>query len=212
MTAHRRKTFVLAAIVIAATWLLAWSGYVISRNARATAERVRAYMESVDLAKLTGEARARALREAANRINALPPEERRKARLEQLWRDWFEKMTEEERAGFIEATMPGGFKQMLAAFEEMPPERRQRSVQDAMRRLKQAQEEIASDNPDQWRERWGTNPPPVMSEELQQKVAKIGLKTFYSESSARTKAELAPVMEELQRAMENGRFLQRPHP
>jgi uncharacterized membrane protein len=212
MMAHRQKTFGLAAAVIVATWLLAWGGFVIARNARATADRVRAYMESVDLARLSGEARARALREAADRINALPPEERRRARLEQLGREWFEKMTEEERAGFIEATMPGGFKQMLAAFEELPQERRQRSVQDALRRLKQAQEEIASENPDEWRERWGTNAPPVLSEDLQKQVAKIGLKTFYSESSARTKAELAPVMEELQRAMENGRFLQRPHP
>ena len=50
----------------------------------------------------------------------------------------------------------------------------------------------------------GTNGPPVLTAELQEKITKTGLKTFYSESSAQMKAERAPVLEELQRLMQSG--------
>lgn len=93
--------------------------------------------------------------------------------------------------------MPTGFKQMLTAFEQLPEDQRRRTVDNALRRLRES--------PDRPNDAGGTNGPPQLSEELQAKVRSIGLKTFYSQSSAQTKAELAPLLEEMQRAMESGR-------
>ena len=202
MLNHRWRPVFYSGLAVLAIWGMAMTGYRIARNTRVTAEKVSAYVQATDLGKLTGEARAQALKRLADMLNALSAEERRRVRLERTTSGWFEQMTEAEKGAFIEATMPTGFKQMLTAFEQLPEDKRRKTVDDAMRRLRESR--------DQPQTRGGggpagTNAPPVLSEDLQAKVRTIGLKTFYSQSSAQTKAELAPVLEELQRVMESGR-------
>src|SRR5258706_8026027 len=202
MLSQRWRPLFFSFIALLAIWGLAFTGYTIAKHSRVTSEKARAYVESVDLTKLSADARARAIQKLANMLNALSLEERRRARMDRIAWAWFEQMTEEEKAAFIDATMPTGFKQMLASFEQLPEEKRRRAVDDALRRLKESRDKMqAGDN---GTPQGGTNGP-VLSEELQAKVRTIGLKTFYSQSSAQTKAELAPVLEELQRVMESGR-------
>jgi hypothetical protein len=199
MVNQRWRPLVFCLIVLVGIWAIALTGYIIAKNSKMTAERVRAYAESVDLSKLSAAARTKAIQKLEDMLNRLLGEERRRARLEGVARRWFEEMTEEEKGEFIEATMPTGFKQMLTAFEELPDDKRRRVVDDALRRLKEDQAKVHGS-----RFPSDTNQPPALSEELQAKVRTIGLKTFYSQSSAQTKAELAPVLEELQRTMERG--------
>jgi hypothetical protein len=197
-----RPVFVTSLIVLS-LWAIALTGYSIAKSRHVTFETVKAYVSSTDLSKLSGSERSAAIRKLADMLNALSIEERQKARLERLAWGWFGQMTEDEKAGFIEATMPTGFKQMLASFEQLPEDKRRKTVDDALKRLRESQSRLqASDDEDG---QPGTNQPPVISEELQAKIRTIGLKTFYSQSTAQTKAELAPVLEELQRVMESGR-------
>jgi hypothetical protein len=203
MLNRRWRPVLVFGLVILSVWMLALAGYSIVKNRRVTVERIRAYVESVDLSKLSANDRAKAIRKLADMLNALSIEERQKARLERLTLSWFGQMTEEEKAGFIDATMPTGFKQMLTSFEQLPEDKRRKTIDDAVRRLREDQTRMRfSDSEDG---QAGTNGPPAISEELQAKIRTIGLQTFYSQSSAQTKAELAPVLEELQRVMESGR-------
>lgn len=191
---------VWAGAAIVGIWLAAWAGHAFFNHLKVTAEKVRAYVESVDLSKLSGDERARAIQRLADMLNKLSPEERRQMRFGRTAGDWFTQMTEEEKGSFIEATMPTGFKQMIGAFEEMPEDKRRRAVDGAMKRLREQNAQMASGGGGAG----GGNAPPI-SPELEAKVRTIGLKSFYSESSAQTKAELAPLLEELQRSMESGR-------
>lgn len=206
MLTHRQRPVLWAAAALVVMWALATGGYLVAKNQRVTADKMRAYMRSVDLSKLSGDARARALRDLARQLNALSYEERRAARFDREWIRWFDAMTETEKAGFIDATVPTGVKNALTSFEQLTPERRRRAIDEALKRLKEVQSEFANSETELPPE-WATNPPPVISEELRQKIVTTGLKSFYSDSSAQTKAELAPLLEELQRMMERGAFM-----
>ena len=201
MADPRRRPIVVAVIALAAVWLLAMGALLWARHSKVTAEKVERHLRTGDLERLSPDARAKTLRDLARDLNALPIDERRKVRRDREWQRWFNAMTDEEKTTFVEATLPTGFRQMLTAFEQLPEDKRQQAVNNAMRRLKRAQEEGGAPG----LEEDGDRPPPVpLSDELQKKIVKIGLKTFYSESSAQTKAELAPLLEEMQRTMERG--------
>ena len=168
-----------------------------------SADKVRAYVGSVNFTNLTGAARAKALKDLEDKLNSLSYQERQRLRLEHFMNDWFARMTDEERTHFIEATMPAGFKQMISAFEQLPEEKRRKVIDDAMKSLREtnrrARDGIDATN-------GGTNIPPPISPELEAKIREIGLNSFYSQSSAQTKAEVAPLLEELQRVMESGKM------
>jgi hypothetical protein len=191
----------MAALVV--IWAIAIAGYEIARHARVTPEKVRAYLESVDFSHLSAADRAAAIQKLAAMLNALSLEERRSLRLDRT--SWFNEMTESEKSEFLEATLPTGFKQMLAAFEDMTPDKRKRVVDQAMKQLQDARNNLADGQPPAAGDN-GVG----LSPELQEKVTRIGLQSYYSQSSAQTKAELAPLLEEMQRTMESGRMMRGP--
>jgi hypothetical protein len=213
MSSKRRKPLFLAAAALAALWFVAGAGYFAAHRAKSTADKVLAFMSHSDPAGMTPDQRRDALKELARRLNELPPDERRRVRFEGDWNRWFNQLSEQEKSNFIESTMPSGFKQMLTSFEKLPEEKRRKTVEDALRELRRSRDALTNSpaGPEFEGGGSGTNAAPVLSEELQQKIVQIGLKTFYSDSSAQTKAELAPVLEEMQRSMERGNLPRTPH-
>jgi hypothetical protein len=203
---QRHRAIYLAVAALALIWALAFAGYRIAQNMKVTPDKVRAYTASVDFSHLTGAEREAALQKLAAMLNALSLEERQSLRFDHTYYKWFEQMTDAEKSEFIAATMPTGFKQMIGAFQDMPQDKRQRVVSQAVKRMKDQRDQMAATGqlPPQ-----GTNGV-VLSQDLQDQVTKIGLETFYSQSTAQTKAELGPLLEEMQRTMELGRTLRQP--
>jgi hypothetical protein len=203
MVNPRRRFLTRAAVFLLGIWLAAWAGQRYFESLKMTADKVHAYVDSVNFSQLAGAARAKALKELEDKLNALSDDERQRLRAGHLLNNWFAQMTEEEKTQFIEATLPAGFKQMINAFEQLPEDKRHRVIDDAMKNLRSANNHNPAGN---GTTQGGTNGPPPISPELEAKIRTIGLKLFYSQSSAQTKAEVAPFLEELQRQMESGRL------
>lgn len=206
MQSARLRPLIYAGTALLAAWIIAMCVFAYARHTKVTPEKVQSYLDKTDLSKLQGEARAKAIRKLADQVNALPMEERREVRREEQWAKWFQDMTEPERLDFLDATLPSGFKQMIESFEKLPEEQRRRAVSSAVQRLKDSppdrplgEKRVMGGGPN--------GPPPGFNPAMQQKVIQHGLSALFSESSAQTKAELAPFLEELQRAMESGRLL-----
>ena len=200
MVSQRWRPVLYCAFAVIAIWIVALTGFTIAKNSRLTADRVRAYVESVELGKLSVPQRAAAIQKLADKLNALPVQERRRAQFERIPRAWFDQMTDEEKKHFLEATTPSGLTQMLTAFQQLPEDQRKRAIEDTVRRLRDSQLKMRAEGTASL-----TNALPPVNGELISRIRTRGLVDFYSESSAQTKADLAPVLEELQRVMESGR-------
>jgi hypothetical protein len=196
---HKRYGAIKAALAIVLAWVLALSGYLISKHSRMTAEKVDRYLHSLNLAHLSSADRLKALKNLAQKVNALSPEERQRWRMDM---DWFQQLSDEEKAYFIEAFLPGEMQLALKMFEQWPRERQRQEIDNALRELR-----AHAANPDAYSHAGlaGSNGP-VLSPELDQKVRTMGLNALYSKGSAQTRAELAPLLMEIQRQFESGQL------
>jgi hypothetical protein len=202
MTNPRYKPLATAAIALLVAWAVAFVVMRIAANAKMTAEKVVASVHDTDLDRIPASERAKRLRQLADKLNALSGDERRRARADREWDRLWKQMSEDEKGRFIERTMPAGVKQMLASFEKLTEDKRRYAVTNAIARMR-TQREQGTPAAEEARDR------DPLSEELQKKVITTGLKTFYAESSAQTKAEVAPLLEEMQRLMQDGRLFRR---
>ena len=202
MTNPRYQPLLAAAVILVTAWVLAWIGLRVADHYKMTAEKMIAEVHATNLEKLNAEARAKRLRELGDKLNQLTPDERRHARADQEWNRLWRQMTDAEKSAFVERTMPSGVKQMISSFEKLPEDKRRYAVTNAIAQMR-SQRETGQMSPNGGREG-----EPV-DEELQAKMINTGLKTFYSESSAQTKAEVAPLLEEMQRMMQSGRLFRR---
>lgn len=182
------------ALVLGGIWVIASVALRGIREQKPTAEKLLALAGSRDLDSLHGTERGRHLDALAEGLNRLPFEERQKLREQRALERVFRQMLPEEQGRFLDRTLPTGFREVMEAFNKMTPEERRRHVERALRDMRARLGEI---DPADAEER--------LSDEQTQKIIDEGLQSYYRDSTAETKMDLAPLIEEIQAQLQGFR-------
>lgn len=187
-----RTLFLLRGLaLLLVVWGIVFGITKLAKGARPTPAKILAYGEKNPLSEITDEAKRReVIGTVAEMLNQLEPEELRE--LEEggessTRRAFFESMTPEEQAFFLEKRLGRAFQQIMQSFNAMDREERRRIVQKALDERK--------NDPDRARRRNLEEADP----EIVEKITTAGFQSYYQDASAETKLDLAPLMEDIQR-------------
>ena len=184
------KTWLKAAIILAAVWIVAGTVIYFARAAKPTEESTARFIQAQNMAAKSAADRQKALVKAADLLNRLSAEDRQQLRHEGITSGFFKTLTPDEQGQFLDLTLPVGFKEMMDAFNKMDGAKRKQIVQRAIHGMEQRKDQDGGD--------------PRMNDQNTQRIIDQGLKSFYSEANADTKLDLAPFIDEVQHTIQTG--------
>ncbi len=186
-----RSLWIKAVAILAAIWLVAGGAIFWARSAKVTPESLTKHIETLQLEGRAADARSKEIEKVADQLNRLTYEERRQMRMSRKLDVFFKALSPTEQELFLDLTLPIGFKQMMEALNKMERPKRQQFVTRTLKEM---------------RDREGDEPARNEEDEAAaQKIISQGFKSFYSEASAETKLDVAPLIEEMQKNLQRPR-------
>ncbi len=177
------------ALALGTVWAVAAGAIFWLRASQPTAASITDYLAHTHLDADSGRAREKTIRRVEDQLNDVTYDERQRLQRSGVTRQFFHSLTPAEQAAFLDATLPADFRQMMEAFNKMEPAKRKEFVERAVTEMKKHE---------------GDGPPPGADEQTAQRFVDQGLKSFYSDASADTKLDLAPIIEQMQRNLQGG--------
>jgi len=184
-----RPLWIKAAAILAAIWLVAGGAIFWARSNKVTPETLSRQLETVQLEGQPAEVRGKALEKVADQLNRLSYEDRREMRMSRKVDRFFRTLSPPEQERFLDRTLPTGFKQMMEALNKMERPKRQQFVNKTLKDMQEREGEDRQRGPEE--------------EASAQKIIEQGFKSFYSEASAETKLDVAPLIEAMQKNLQS---------
>jgi hypothetical protein len=187
----RLPWFKLVAVLLI-IWALAGGLIYWARSIKPTPESVMRYLDEHSVADASANERSRMLEKLAKQLNELSYAERREVRMSRKLDHFFRALPPDDQSRFLDLTLPAGFRQMMDALNKMTPEKRKQFVDKALADMKKHEGDEA---PEEQRQLDANS----------QKMINEGFRAFYSDASAQTKMDVAPLIEQIQRNLQNVR-------
>jgi hypothetical protein len=181
---------IVAALLV--IWALAGGIIYWAHSAKPTPDSVIRYLDEHPVANVSTKDREETVEKVATQLNQLSYEERREGRVNKRINGFFRTLPADDQTRFLDLTLPTGFKQMMESLNKMTREKRKQFVDKALADMKKHEGE---DNPEGQRELDANG----------QKMIDQGFKAFYSDASAETKMDVAPLIEQLQKNLQGFR-------
>jgi len=185
----RLPWFKLVAVLLV-IWALVGGAIFWARSVKPTPASIMRYLEEHPVANASAADRDKMLEKIAQELNQLGYDDRREVRMSRKLDAFFRALQPPEQSRFLDLTLPTGFKQMMDALNKMTPEKRKQFVDKALADMKKHE---GDDVPDGQRN----------VDANAQKMIDQGFRAFYSDASAETKMDVAPLIEQIQRNLQN---------
>jgi basic membrane lipoprotein Med (substrate-binding protein (PBP1-ABC) superfamily) len=168
-------------------WLVVYGLHRWAEAAKPTPEKLVAFVAAHPVDGRSGAQRDKVIDSVAQQLNQLEYEERRDLRVNKKLEAFFKSLNSAEQDRFLDLTVPAGYKQMMEAFNKMAPQKRKQMVEKAMVQIQAQTIDEAK---------------PQMDDPHVRKMIDQGFQSFYSDASAETKMDLAPLIEQIQKNLQ----------
>ncbi|MDF1816076.1 MAG: hypothetical protein P1V20_28000 [Verrucomicrobiales bacterium] len=186
----RKRLLIQGGVALLALWVALGAVIKIAGNMKPSPRKIMAYAEKHPLDEIDDpEQRKETIGRIAEMMNQLEGEDLRKLEEESSRtkrQAMLESMSPEEQWFFMEKRMGRAFSQMMEVFNEMDRPERKKVVERALKQIRDDERGMPMDEAEP---------------EMIEKVANAGMKAYFEDSSAETKLDLAPLMEEMQKIL-----------
>ncbi len=186
-----RLPWIKFVVVLVAVWVVAGGIIFWARSVKPTPEKLARYLDAHPVTGASSQ-QAGVVDKVAAQLNQLTYEQRREMRMSKKLDTFFRSLAPDQRSRFLDLTLPSGFKQMMESLNKMSHEKRKEFVDKALADMQKHQDDEI--------------PPEQRQFDANgEKIVNQGFKSFYSDASAETKMDMAPLIEQFQRNMQGMR-------
>jgi len=189
----RQRLFWFGGIALVVIWMITAGAMWFAKQQTPTAEKTVDLILDRSLTALPETDRPAYIEKVAASVNRLSFDERHKLRFDERMRPFYDDMTDTEKVRFLDLTLPTGMRQMMEAFNQMPPDRRKELVDQA---LAEVNRHLSGDRAHLRR---------TLDDRAVQRIIKEGFTSFFRDATAQTKLDLQPIIEQIQKNLQTAR-------